>query len=51
MKFMIPEALKDLCLSETYFSNGLVTIIDGPISLNNKKITPCVQNIHSLTKR
>ena len=34
----IPIALGNLCISKSYFSNGLVTIRDCPITINDVKM-------------
>ena len=34
----LPRALENLCFTKSYFSNGLVTIRDYPITLHNTTI-------------
>ena len=36
MEFDVPETLKDMHFSKTYFDNGLIIIRDIPISLNDR---------------
>ena len=37
IEFEIPKALKDIQFNKTYFSNGLVTLRDSPLPLNDEK--------------
>ena len=35
-----PATLKNLCFNKSYFSDGLVTIRDSPITINEVKLRP-----------